>query len=271
MRFLRISLYLLTALLLLMTGMLLGKGEHRRPGAFTETKPQSDELHAQLADLRRRLAEREKELATLKAALPIGFKAAGAQQELRPAQLEQQTVKPLAAKEAELSKALDGPASSIELNGGAQPAVLQVDQFQFEQQQGRVLVKDEKGNPAFVFDAERRSIIAPNGVYIPSERRMVVADEPPRNVKSLDAKEPVKVGFKNETASRLDMAWVNYEGKLVYYKTLNPGESYQQNTYATHPWVTLDRSGKILDVINPSKQDENAEFIFAPTPKRATP
>jgi len=142
---------------------------------------------------------------------------------------------------------------------------IRVGSFQIEQQGPKALVKDESGKPLFVFDSERRSIVAPNGMYIPKEGRLVIADAPPVGTKSENAEKPVKVGFKNKFSSRLDLAWVNYDGKLTFYKTLQPGESFEQKTYETHPWVALNAAGKILDLIRPTKEDEDTQFIFAPT------
>jgi hypothetical protein len=54
------------------------------------------------------------------------------------------------------------------------------------------------GKPLFVFDSERRSIVAPNGMYIPKEGRLVMTDAPPVGTKSENAEKPVKVGFSIE-------------------------------------------------------------------------
>ena len=143
-------------------------------------------------------------------------------------------------------------------------AQMRVGSFQIEQQGPKALVTDDAGKPLFVFDSERRSIVAPNGMYIPREGRLVMADVPPVGTKSENAERPVKVGFKNESSGRLDVAWVNYDGKLTFYKTLQPGQSFEQETYETHPWVALNSAGKILDLIKPTKEDEDTQFIFAP-------
>jgi hypothetical protein len=210
-----------------------------------------EDASKELAALRQQLAERDEEIAKLRGALGAG--------------------RELSAQPVFLGAA-EGLSSPGGLPGSTPSAPsFQVGRFQAEQRDGNLLFKDEKGRPAFVFDAERRSIVAPNGVYIAAEGRLVMADTPPAEVKSEQGNQPVKVGFKNETASRLDLAWVNYEGKLVYYKTLQPGESFQQKTFETHPWVALNAAGKILDVIHPTRQDENEEFIFAPIGTGGTP
>lgn len=37
--------------------------------------------------------------------------------------------------------------------------------------------------------------------------------------------------------------WLDYSGHRVLYNTLQPGQSYVQGTYVTHPWVLTRRSG----------------------------
>lgn len=39
---------------------------------------------------------------------------------------------------------------------------------------------------------------------------------------------------------------INYEGKEVYYWSLDPGQSYVQRTYATHPWRIRDAGTGLL-------------------------
>ncbi len=43
--------------------------------------------------------------------------------------------------------------------------------------------------------------------------------------------------FTNNSETDVDILWLNYDGDEVYYKTLNPGESYEQISYFSHPWV----------------------------------
>jgi len=43
--------------------------------------------------------------------------------------------------------------------------------------------------------------------------------------------------FTNNSETDVDILWLNYEGVEVYYNTLAPGESYEQASYFSHPWV----------------------------------
>jgi hypothetical protein len=195
--------------------------------------------------LRRQLAERDREISRLQSLLSVG---------------PEQPLPPIDA-----GSNARNPISTPLPSRSEESSVLQLGQFQIERQDGRLLFRDETGQPTFVFDEARRSIIAPRGVYIPAEGRLVMAEAPPQGAKSASAEQPVKVGFKNETRGRIDLAWVNYDGRLIHYKTLQPGEAHRQSTFETHPWVALNPSGKIVDLIHPSRQDEDAEFVFAPT------
>jgi hypothetical protein len=48
--------------------------------------------------------------------------------------------------------------------------------------------------------------------------------------------ESITLYFYNGGSYAADIYWHDYEGELVYYNTLQPGDSYTQSTYATHPW-----------------------------------
>ncbi|XP_045196823.2 von Hippel-Lindau disease tumor suppressor-like [Mercenaria mercenaria] len=46
--------------------------------------------------------------------------------------------------------------------------------------------------------------------------------------------------FLNKTKRKVDVVWVNYEGARVRYKTLNPDQFLDINTFAGHPWIFFD-------------------------------
>ncbi|KAI9555718.1 hypothetical protein GHT06_018233 [Daphnia sinensis] len=57
------------------------------------------------------------------------------------------------------------------------------------------------------------------------------------------------VRFCNATPRRVEVIWMNYEGARVKYKTLEPNEFFDVNTYVAHPWLFQDaithESGRI--------------------------
>jgi streptogramin lyase len=48
--------------------------------------------------------------------------------------------------------------------------------------------------------------------------------------------------FVNDTGAWVDVFWLNYTGQRVLAFTLGPGDSYDQWTYSTHPWVATAAS-----------------------------
>jgi hypothetical protein len=49
------------------------------------------------------------------------------------------------------------------------------------------------------------------------------------------------IRFDNYRAGDVDLYWLDYEGKRVFYGSLGPGRSQLQETYVTHPWVEKGR------------------------------
>lgn len=41
----------------------------------------------------------------------------------------------------------------------------------------------------------------------------------------------------NESNESVDVYWSDFQGNAIFYKTLHPGQSYNQPTFATHAWV----------------------------------
>lgn len=55
---------------------------------------------------------------------------------------------------------------------------------------------------------------------------------------SRESRRSTNVTFKNGLPDcRARLFWCDYQGKLVRYKTLAPGETHRQQTFETHPWT----------------------------------
>src|SRR5262249_19804450 len=50
------------------------------------------------------------------------------------------------------------------------------------------------------------------------------------------------VTFNNQSPEKMTVSWVDFDGELITYAELNPGESYEQPTYVSHVWVVSDES-----------------------------
>ena len=74
------------------------------------------------------------------------------------------------------------------------------------------------------------------------------------NLKSVNSNQPITVTFVNRSGMFRHVDWIDYEGRPVSYKGLNPGESYIQQTYVGHPWMIANGPGDCIDIFIP-KQD----------------
>lgn len=57
---------------------------------------------------------------------------------------------------------------------------------------------------------------------------------------SQESRHSTQVVFRNgvtDPPARCRIFWLDYQGKLVRYKTLDPGETHRQQTFETHPWT----------------------------------
>jgi uncharacterized protein (TIGR03437 family) len=65
---------------------------------------------------------------------------------------------------------------------------------------------------------------------------------------SAGADRSVTVTFINAAAAPVRIFWLNYSGQRVLYNTLAPGESYSQQTFATHPWLVANRNDACIGI-----------------------
>lgn len=56
----------------------------------------------------------------------------------------------------------------------------------------------------------------------------------------------VVLTFVNASDEEVDVYWLDYEGTPVQYRTLEPGESARQETFASHPWELISERGARL-------------------------
>jgi len=55
-----------------------------------------------------------------------------------------------------------------------------------------------------------------------------------------------RVNFTNHADCTVVVYWHSYEGQLVQYAVLAPGDHYIQQTFVTHPWSFQDRNSRTL-------------------------
>ena len=67
------------------------------------------------------------------------------------------------------------------------------------------------------------------------------------HVKSKNSNTPLKV-LVNKSGAFRGVMWADFNGKLVPYANLQPGQSYTVNTFATHPWIFTDGPGNCVEM-----------------------
>ncbi len=67
----------------------------------------------------------------------------------------------------------------------------------------------------------------------------------------LNSDTTVSVIFENKSNAVRLIKWIDYEGVLVDYARLDPGQSYEQVTFLTHPWMFTDEGGNCLRIYEP--------------------
>lgn len=60
------------------------------------------------------------------------------------------------------------------------------------------------------------------------------------DLKSTDCSVETLLVFANETSGVVDVLWIDYCGREVFYGALNPGMTHIQQSYVTHPWIVRD-------------------------------
>ncbi|EFX89933.1 hypothetical protein DAPPUDRAFT_299820 [Daphnia pulex] len=65
------------------------------------------------------------------------------------------------------------------------------------------------------------------------------------------------VRFCNHTQRKVEVIWMNYEGARVKYKTLEPEEFFDVNTYVAHPWL-------FQDALTHERLNANSKDVFQP-------
>lgn len=60
------------------------------------------------------------------------------------------------------------------------------------------------------------------------------------DVHSMDSQTETVLMFSNDSDQVVDLWWIDYYGREVYYASINPGTIHMQPSYATHPWVVRD-------------------------------
>jgi hypothetical protein len=57
-----------------------------------------------------------------------------------------------------------------------------------------------------------------------------------------------KIAFKNDTAAEISIYWLNAQGTRQLYKKLAAGQTHNQSTYVTHPWLIANAQDACIGI-----------------------
>lgn len=67
-----------------------------------------------------------------------------------------------------------------------------------------------------------------------------------------------RIAFVNSSDAPVIVSWLDYDGKQTPYATVQPGETYTQDTYAGHAWLTTRADGSVIALYRPTDQPGRA-------------
>ena len=73
--------------------------------------------------------------------------------------------------------------------------------------------------------------------------------------KSIHSRHSTEVNFQNKTKYNVEVLWLDYQGKPVWYNRLPPGKGYRQQTYVTHPWVCVESDTGRFELMELNKKE----------------
>jgi VHL beta domain len=79
-------------------------------------------------------------------------------------------------------------------------------------------------------------------------------------IRSINGDFSTSVKFINNSLITVKVYWLDYDGKRKFYKSLQAGEQYIQETYLTHPWLITDPRNNSLYLFFPDAQARIAEI-----------
>ena len=91
----------------------------------------------------------------------------------------------------------------------------------------------------------------------PSAPQQAAASEQPaveltcdqqRTLKSRESKDPARIRFKNESNGTIVLQWIDFNGALKEFGTLEPGAEVTQDTFLTHPWIAAYGEGSCRQI-----------------------
>jgi hypothetical protein len=128
------------------------------------------------------------------------------------------------------------------------------------------VVTNSAGKCISVFQPEPAPIAAVVGGYSTAHAPQLCPAE--LMVRSVAGTTPAQMTFINMRQEPISIYWLDYNGTRKLYGTVLPGQSFNQSTYLTHPWVVTRQNSDCLGVYMPDTQP--IQVIVYPLPELQT-
>jgi hypothetical protein len=74
-----------------------------------------------------------------------------------------------------------------------------------------------------------------------------------RHLRSLDADQPTNIRFENESASTIEVFWLNYDGIRDSRGSIGPGGNLRQRTWTSHPFLIVADQRICVAIFKPAE------------------
>ena len=79
---------------------------------------------------------------------------------------------------------------------------------------------------------------------------------------SIDGDTPTNFMFFNSSGAPVQLFWIDYSGKRVFYATVGSMKTHRQLTFASHPWEVQDANGSVLLYFDSgARKDETIDLV----------
>ena len=93
---------------------------------------------------------------------------------------------------------------------------------------------------------------APQQTAAPTQPAVELSCDQQPTLKSRESKEPAKLRFKNDSQGTIVLQWIDFDGRLKEFGTLEPGAEVTQETFLTHPWIAAYGEGSCRQLFLPA-------------------
>ncbi len=76
-----------------------------------------------------------------------------------------------------------------------------------------------------------------------------------------DSEIETTISFVNKAKKTVKVYWLDHDGDRVLYATLEEGETHEQPTFLTHPWLITNEDGDSWSVYFPDAQPRTVDIV----------